>query len=418
MRVSRDRYLQRLIDRKHNGLVKIVTGVRRCGKSYLLFNLFREHLRDSGVDDDHIIAIALDSEENKRLRDSEKLLDTIVSNIRDKSMHYILLDEIQMTPGFVSVLNSLMHRDNTDIYVTGSNSKFLSSDIVTEFRGRGDEINIRPLSFSEFLSVYEGDKYDALSEYMDYGGLPELLKMKTDEQKASYLESIMETTYLLDIIERNRISNPYVMESLVDVLSSTASSLVNPRKIKDTMQTSGYNSADEETISRYLGFLKDAFLFEKAARYDIKGRKYIGALAKYYPVDHGIANARTEFRQTMDRPHIMENIIYNELRSRGYAVDIGVVRFSRSTDGKLASVSTEVDFIARKGSSTTYIQSAYKIEDVDKRNQELIPLRKINDSFRKVVITSDNMKPNFDDSGILFIGLMQFLCDEHGLDTI
>ena len=416
MIISRDRYLRRLIVRKHNGMVKVITGVRRCGKSYLLFNLFREHLVQSGVDEGHVIALALDSEENETLKDVRNLHERIVSSISDDSMHYVLLDEIQLARGFESMLNSLLRRENVDIYVTGSNSKFLSSDIITEFRGRGDEINVRPLSFSEFVTAFDGDRSQALMEYMDYGGLPELVRLGTDEQKASYLRSIMETTYLMDIVERNDIRAPYLLDSLVDVLSSSACSLVNPTRIKDTMVSSGYKSADEDTILRYLDLLEDAFLFEKARRYDVKGRRYIGALEKYYPVDHGLSNARLNFRQTMDRPHIMENIIYNELRSRGYTVDIGVVRFRKGVDGKTVLVTTEVDFIARKGSMTIYIQSAYRIDDPDKREQELRSLRGINDSFKKMVIVGYDLMPNRDESGILFIGLMQFLLDEGSLD--
>lgn len=398
-------------------MVKIVTGVRRCGKSYLLFNLFKEHLVQSGVDSAHIISIALDSIENKEYHDVKKLHDKILSLVTDDSMHYILLDEIQLAKGFESMINSLLRKDCLDIYVTGSNSKFLSSDVITEFRGRGDEVNVRPLSFSEFFSVYDGDRSDALTEYMDYGGLPALVKLKTDEQKASYLTSIMETTYLKDVIERNNIELPYLLENLVDVLSSTACSLVNTSKIKDTMLSHGYKSATEDTIVKYIKFLENAYLFEKANRYDIKGRKYIGALEKYYPVDHGIANARLNFRQISDRPHIMENIVYNELRSRGYEVDIGVVKFRKMIDGKMTQITTEVDFIARKGSRTTYVQSAYRIDDPDKKEQELRSLMKINDFFRKVVIVGDSMKPNMDENGILFIGLMQFLTDENSLDA-
>ena len=398
-------------------MVKIVTGVRGCGKSYLLFNLFREHLKQSGVDDAHMISIALDSRENEDCRDVEKLHDRILSLVTDDSMHYILLDEIQLAEGFEAMINSLLRNENLDIYVTGSNSRFLSSDVITEFRGRGDEVNVRPLSFSEFLSVYDGDKSDALVGYMDYGGLPALVKLRTDEQKASYLANMMETACLKDVIGRNRIGRPYLLEDVVDILSSTACSLVNTTKIKDEMLSHGYESASEDTIARYIGFLEDAYLFEKAERYDIKGRRYIGALEKYYPVDHGIANARLDFRQVSDRPHIMENIVYNELRSRGYDVDIGVVRFRRMIDGRMRQVTAEVDFIARKGSRTTYIQSAYRIDDPDKREQELRSLMKINDFFRKVVIVGDSMKPNMDDSGILFIGLMQFLTDENSLDA-
>lgn len=332
-------------------------------------------------------------------------------------MHYIILDEIQLAEGFEAMINSLLRNENLDIYVTGSNSRFLSSDVITEFWGRGDEVNVRPLSFSEFLSVYDGDKSEALAEYMDYGGLPALVELGTDEQKASYLANMMETSCLKDVIGRNRIGLPYLLENVVDILSSTACSLVNTTKIKDAMLSRGCRTAADDTIARYIGFLEDAYLFEKAERYDIKGRRYIGALEKYYPVDHGIANARLKFRQISDRPHIMENIVYNELRSRGYDVDIGVVRFRRMIDGRMRQVTAEVDFIARKGSRTTYIQSAYRIDDPDKREQKLRPLMKINDFFRKVVIVGDSMKPNMDDSGILFIGLMQFLTDENSLDA-
>ena len=397
-------------------MVKIITGIRRCGKSFLLFKLFKDHLIQSGVDQSHIIEIALDSKENEQYLDVDMLHRRILSLIKDDSMHYILLDEIQLAKGFEAMINSLLRMENLDIYVTGSNSKFLSHDIITEFRGRGDEVNVRPLSFSEFVSAYEGDKSDALAEFMDYGGLPELTKLKTDEQKASYLTAIMETTYLRDVIERNKVELPYLLENLVSVLSSTASSLVNPTKVKSTLISSGYKSADEDTIVKYIGFLTEAFLFEKAERYDIKGRKYIGALEKYYPVDHGITNARLNFRQTADRPHIMENIIYNELRSRGYNVDIGVVKFRKNVDGRMAQVTSEVDFIAKKGSSTTYIQSAYRIDDPEKKEPELRSLLKINNSFKKVMIIGGSMKPNMDDNGILFIGLMQFLTDNNSLD--
>ena len=397
-------------------MVKIITGIRRCGKSFLLFKLFKDHLIQSGVDQSHIIEIALDSKENEQYLDVDMLHRRILSLIKDDSMHYILLDEIQLAKGFEAMINSLLRMENLDIYVTGSNSKFLSHDIITEFRGRGDEVNVRPLSFSEFVSAYEGDKSDALAEFMDYGGLPELTKLKTDEQKASYLTAIMETTYLRDVIERNKVELPYLLENLVSVLSSTASSLVNPTKVKGTLISSGYKSADEDTIVKYIGFLTEAFLFEKAERYDIKGRKYIGALEKYYPVDHGITNARLNFRQTADRPHIMENMIYNELRSRGYNVDIGVVKFRKNVDGRMAQVTSEVDFIAKKGSSATYIQSAYRIDDPEKKEQELKSLLKINNSFKKVMIIGGSMKPNMDDNGILFIGLMQFLTDNNSLD--
>lgn len=414
MDIPRDRYLDRLVARKHNGMVKIITGVHGCGKSYLLFDLFREHLVRSGVDDSHIIAIALDSEENEEYRDVKKLHDEIMSLIGDDSMHYILLDGIRLAKGFEAMINSLLRNDNLDIYVTGSNSGSLSSDAITEFRGRGDEINVRPLSFSEFLRVYKGDAMDALDEYMDRGGLPALSGLDTEEERRTYLDGIVEAC-LADVRQFETIRRPELPGDLVDILSSTSCCLVNPSVIRDALLSREGVSADEETVSRYIKFLENAYLFEKANRYDIKGRKYIGALEKYYPVDHGIANARLNFRQISDRPHIMENIVYNELRSRGYEVDIGVVRFRRMIDGRMTQITTEV--IARKGSRTIYIQSAYRIDDPDKREQELRSLMKISDFFRKVVIVGDSMKPNMDENGILFIGLMQFLTDENSLDA-
>ncbi len=415
MYVQREQYLDRLIVRKHNGMVKVITGARRCGKSFLLFKIFREHLLIEGTPEDHIIELALDSKENERYLDSDKLYQAIIAQIKDDSMHYVLLDEIQLVDGFEPVINSLIRKDNLDIYVTGSNSRFLSSDIRTEFRGRGDEINVRPLSFSEFLSVYEGDKTDALDEYMDYGGLPGLLRMRTNEQKSEYLRNIMETTYLKDIVERNGIGYPFTLDNIVEVLSSSAGSLINPTKIKDTLKSKGYRPADEDTVVKYIGFLKDAFLFEEAKRYDIKGRKHIGALEKYYPVDHGISNAKLNFRQNYERSHIMENIIYNELRFRGYTVDIGMIRFTKTIEGKLSSMTAEVDFIARKGNLAAYIQSAYRIENEEKLEQELRPLKKIRDSFRKYVIIGDRMNPQSDDNGIVFMGLMQFLSDPNSI---
>ena len=346
----------------------------------------------------------------------KKLHDRILSSIGEDSMHYILLDGIRLAKGFEAMINSLLRNDNLDIYVTGSNSGSLSSDVITEFRGRGDEINVRPLSFSEFLRVYKGDTMDALDEYMDRGGLPALSGLDTEEERRTYLDGIVEAC-LADVREFETIRRPELPRDLVDILSSTSCSLVNPSVIRDALLSREGVSADEETVSRYIKFLENAYLFEKANRYDVKGRKYIGALEKYYPVDHGIAKARLNFRQISDRPHIMENIVYNELRSRGYEVDIGVVRFRRMIDGKMTQITTEVDFIARKGSRTTYVQSAYRIDDSDKREQELRSLMKINDFFRKVVIVGDSMKPNMDENGILFIGLMQFLTDENSLDA-
>ena len=415
-RIDRKRYLDRLISRKSNGMIKVITGVRRSGKTFLLFNLFKDHLLQSGVNEDHIISIALDSKENESMRNPENLYREIIDRTGNDGEYYVILDEIQMTDDFESVMNSLLHRDNLDVYITGSNSKFLSSDIITEFRGRGDEIMVRPLSFSEFVSAYDGSAMDALNEYMDYGGLPELLSFRNDEQKASYLKSIMETTYLLDIKERNVIRLPQVLDNLVDVLSSSVGSMVNTRKIRDTMLTAGNRSVDDDTLSKYLGYLEDAFIFEKAERYDVKGRKYITSTKKYYSVDQGLTNARLNFRQIMDRPHIMENIIFNELRSRGYDVDVGEVRYSKVKDNSSIVIRSEVDFIARKGSRQYYIQSVYRMDDDAKYEQESRPLLKINDMFRKIIITGDEIKSHFDDNGIMHLGLIEFLMDPDSLE--
>lgn len=416
MKYARDRYLNRLISRKQNGMIKVITGVRRCGKSYLLFELFYDHLRESGVDEEHILRMALDSLENKTYHDVEELHRWILDHIVDDDIHYVMLDEIQLADGFEMLMNSLLRMHNVDVYVTGSNSKYLSSDIITEFRGRADEIRVRPLSFSEYVKAYDGDRYEALEEYMAYGGLPELLHFRSDEQKISYLDHIMNTTYLLDIKERKNVRLPYVLDNIMDVLSSSIGSLVNVTNIRNTMVSTGYKGADEDTITKYIGYLEDAYLFETCKRFDIKGRKHIFSTRKYYSVDHGLTNARLDFRQLSDRPQIMENIIYNELRSRGFEVDVGEILCRKDEGDKRPLVRQEVDFIARTGSRTIYIQSVFTMDNDDKKEQELRPLKRIKDSFKKVIILGNSMKPHYNDDGILFIGLIQFLMDEDSLN--
>ena len=416
MKYARDRYLNRLISRKQNGMIKVITGVRRCGKSYLLFELFYDHLRESGVDEEHILRMALDSLENKAYHDVEELHRWILDHIVDDDIHYVMLDEIQLADGFEMLMNSLLRMHNVDVYVTGSNSKYLSSDIITEFRGRADEIRVRPLSFSEYVKAYDGDRYEALEEYLTYGGLPELLHFRSDEQKISYLDHILNTTYLPDIKERKNVRLPYVLDNIMDVLSSSIGSLVNVTNIRNTMVSTGYKCADEDTITKYIGYLEDAYLFETCKRFDIKGRKHISSTRKYYSVDHGLTNARLDFRQLSDRPQIMENIIYNELRSRGFEVDVGEILCRKDEGDKRSLVRQEVDFIARTGSRSIYIQSVFTMDNDGKKEQELRPLKRIRDSFKKVIILGNSMKPHYNDDGILFIGLIQFLMDEDSLN--
>ena len=416
MKNARDRYLNRLISRKQNGMIKVITGVRRCGKSYLLFELFYDHLRESGVDEEHILRMALDSLENKAYHDVEELHRWILDHIVDDDIHYVMLDEIQLADGFEMLMNSLLRMHNVDVYVTGSNSKYLSSDIITEFRGRADEIRVRPLSFSEYVKAYDGDRYEALEEYLTYGGLPELLHFRSDEQKISYLDHILNTTYLPDIKERKNVKLPYVLDNIMDVLSSSIGSLVNVTNIRNTMVSTGYKGADEDTITKYIGYLEDAYLFETCKRFDIKGRKHISSTRKYYSVDHGLTNARLDFRQLSDRPQIMENIIYNELRSRGFEVDVGEILCRKDEGDKRSLVRQEVDFIARTGSRSIYIQSVFMMDNDSMKEQELRPLKKIKDSFKKVIILGNSMKPHYNDDGIFFIGLIQFLMDEDSLN--
>ena len=381
MKIKRDYYLNKLIQHKKNGLVKIVTGVRRCGKSYLLFQLFRDHLLESGIKDDHIISIALDDYGNRQLLDPDELYRYVKSRIADDEDHYILLDEIQLVKDFESVVNGFLHIPNTDVYVTGSNSKFLSSDVVTEFRGRGDEIRIFPLNFSEFYSAYGGDFNDAWLMFCNYGGMPLCLSMQTQADKAKYLTNLFEATYLADIINRNKLRGNVEINELTDILASSIGSLTNPLKLSNTFASTKSVKLSANTISAYLGYLQDAFLIEKALRYDIKGKKYINTPAKYYFVDMGLRNARLAFRQ-QEYTHIMENVIYNELRSRGYSVDVGIVETVSKESDAWVRKPLEVDFVVNLGNRRYYIQSAYDIPSEEKMQQEQASLLSINDAFR------------------------------------
>ena len=408
MIIKRDFYLSKLIQHKKNGLVKIITGIRRCGKSYLLFKLFRDHLLESGIKEDHIISVALDDFGNRKLQNPDELYNYVKSQIIDGEDYFILLDEIQLVPEFESVINGFMHIDNADIYVTGSNSKFLSSDIITEFRGRGDEIRVYPLNFSEFYSVYGGDFDNAWLMYCNYGGMPLCLSMETLADKAKYLTGLFDTTYLADIINRNNLRGNEEINELTDVLASSIGSLTNPLKIANTFASSKNVKLSANTISNYLNYLQDAFLVEKAVRYDIKGKKYINTPAKYYFVDMGLRNARLSFRQ-QEYTHIMENVIYNELRLRGYSVDVGVVENVGKEEGFSVRKSFEVDFVVNLGNRRYYIQSAYNIPTEEKMAQEQASLLSINDAFRKIIIVNQPIMSGYNEQGILMLSLQDFL---------
>ena len=390
MEIKRDLYLDRLIRRENNGLIKVVTGVRRCGKSYLLFNLFHDYLIEKGVAEDHIIEVALDDRSNKELRDPDQMLE--------------------------DVLNSLLHIRNADVYATGSNSKFLSSDVITEFRGRGDEIRMYPLSFREFCSAYPGSEEDAWEDYYTYGGLPLILTRETDEEKAEYLINLFQKVYLSDIIDRHKIRNREELDELVDILASAVGSLTNPLKLSKTFKSVKNKTISDKTLKKYIDYLTDAFLVSKAVRYDIKGRKYIGSPTKFYFEDVGLRNARLNFRQTEEN-HIMENIIYNELRIRGYRVDVGLVEvFGKNTENKTEKKHLEVDFVATKGSEKYYIQSAFAMPTDEKRKQEERPLNAIGDSFKKIIVVKDNIKPRRDEMGIVTMGIRRFLLNKNSLE--
>ena len=416
MKIKRDFYLQQLVDGKQNGLVKIVTGIRRCGKSFLLFKLFRQYLLDVGVDSDHIIQIALDDIENANLREPLSLYKCIKAKMTDEELYYILLDEVQLVPRFEEVLNSLLRIDNADVYVTGSNSKFLSSDIITEFRGRGDEIHLYPLSLSEYCEGTGLSPAEAWKDYYTYGGLPHTLSLSTEKKKIDYLNNLFESVYLIDILERQRIKNKAEFEELVKIIASGIGTPTNPTKLENTFKSVKKVNIDSVTISRYLGYMQDAFLIEKAERYDVKGKKYIGSLAKYYFTDIGLRNAILGLRQ-QEETHIMENIIYNELRRRGCKVDVGMVeqRFV-DNDGKWQRKQLEVDFVVNEGNQRYYIQSALALPDEEKRKQEMGSLLRIHDSFKKIIIVKVDIKPWRDENGILTMGLLDFLMNADSLE--
>lgn len=430
MEIKRDVYLDRLVARKQNGFIKVITGIRRCGKSYLMNKIFYNYLLSEGIDKDHIIKFAFDSAEDLLLIDEDiieineknrkvnpkKFMKYISGKIEDDSVYYLLLDEVQLLGSFEAVLNGYLRKDNFDIYVTGSNSKFLSSDILTEFEGRGDEVHILPLSFSEFYSVYEGTKEEAFDDYMVYGGLPAIASMKTNEQKSNYLITQMNNVYIKDIVARNNLNSNQDISELVDVLSSGISTLTNPRKLENTFKSSKNSTLCASTIDKYIGYLKNSFLISKAERYDVKGKKYISTPYKLYFEDTGLRNARLNFRQ-IEETHLMENIIYNELRYRGYNVDVGVIEFrEKNDDGKEIRKQVEIDFVANQGSKRYYVQSAYAIPNNEKWEQETRPFDKTNDSFKKIVIVEKSMKPRRDEKGYLMMGVKEFLLDLNSLE--
>lgn len=413
MEIKRDKYLNDLINRMHNSLIKVVTGIRRSGKSFLLFHLFRNYLLENGVLESHIIAIELDQRKYRQFRDPDALLDHIESLIIDQEPYYILLDEVQMLDHFEEALNSLLHVRNADIYVTGSNSKFLSKDIITEFRGRGDEIHVFPLTFQEFMQAYDGDEYHGWTDYVTYGGLPLVATMKTEEQKIQYLTRLFEETYIKDIRERNAIEKVQELNDLINVLASSVGSLTNPTRIEATFKSVVQSDISLNTIRQYIEYLEEAFVIHAAQRYDVKGRRYIGTPMKYYFEDVGLRNARLGFRQ-MEETHLMENVIYNELRARGFQVDVGVVPSRRP--GTQERVQLEVDFVANLGSRRYYIQSALQIPDTEKEQQEKASLMKVNDSFKKIVIVKDVMNVQRDEAGITTMSIFDFLLKDNSLE--
>ena len=409
--INRDLYLNKLIESKHINLIKVITGIRRCGKSYLLDPIFTNHLKQCGVDDKHIIKVDLDDASNEKYRDSKTLNEYILSRINDDQMHYVILDEIQLVPNFEFLLNGYLRKSNVDVYVTGSNSKFLSSDIITEFRGRSLEIRVFPLSFKEFYEAKKIDKQEAYKEYLRYGGMPLLVSLDDEEQKSKYLKSLVELTYLRDIVERNNIAKNAVLESLIKILASSLGSLVSARKILNSYVSNGNKQISLNTILSYIAYIQDAFLIDKVERYDVKGRTYIKALSKYYFADVGLRNAIINFRQ-QEENHIMENIIYLELLRRGYTVDIGLVETRNENIRK----QLEVDFVCNQFSKRYYIQSALHLDSTEKLNQEVRPYLNISDSFKKIIIVKDDIKPWDTDDGVLVIGIIDFLLNENSLN--
>ena len=416
MKIGRDVYLNKLISKRHNGLIKVVTGMRRCGKSYLLFNLFKEYLVNEGVAENHIIEIAFDSFENKRYRDPEVLFPYIMEKMSDERMYYVLLDEVQMLDDFESVLNSLGRKQNVDVYVTGSNAKFLSKDIITEFRGRGDEVHMYPLTFGEFMSVYDGDKQEGWRDYVLFGGIPLVLGFETADQKSDFLKSLFEETYISDITGRNNIRNKAELEELLNILSSAIGSLTNPSRLSATFKSVKNKSISKDTIIKYIDYLKDSFLIDSTIRYDIKGKKYINTPSKYYFTDPGLRNERLNFRQ-VEEAHAMENIIFNELKVRGYNVDVGVVVMNEvDKNGKKIRKQLEVDFVCNKGSKRYYIQSAYALPDKEKMEQGQRSLLNTGDGFKKIIITKDAVAPLYNGEGILLMSVYDFLLNPDSME--
>lgn len=416
MEIRRDIYLEQLKVRKENGMIKIITGIRRCGKSFLLFVLFKKYLLENGVDKEHIIEIALDGIEKEELRDPKKCYQYIKDAMKDDRQYYLLLDEVQFMPRFEEVLNSLLRIGNIDVYVTGSNSKFLSSDIVTEFRGRGDEIRIYPLSFAEFYRAYDGEYDDAWNEYMIYGGLPQVARFSVEQQKTEYLKNIFDNVYIKDVVERNKIQNVDEIGTLVDILASSIGALTNPTKISNTFKSERGSHYSNKTISNHIDYLAEAFLISKASRYDVKGRKYVGANLKYYFSDIGVRNARLNFRQ-QEPTHIMENIVYNELLVRGYNVDVGIVDvLLKNGKGERIHKQLEVDFVVNQGSQRYYIQVAYDMSSEEKQTQEFSSFRNIPDSFKKIVIVNGTEKPWRNEEGFVIMGMKYFLLNTNSLE--
>ena len=416
MEIKRDRYLNTLISKEHNGLIKVITGMRRCGKSYLLFTLFKEHLLSEGVAEDHIIEIAFDAFENRKYRDPDVLYPYLKEQIKDDAMYYVLLDEIQLLGEFESILNSLIRMKNVDVYVTGSNARFLSKDVITEFRGRGDEVHMHPLSFAEFMSVYQGTKQDGWNEYMLYGGIPLVLEFTTPDQKIAFLKSLFEETYISDIVGRHHIRNKAELEDLLNILSSAIGSLTNPEKLSATFQTVKKKKISTSTLRRYIDYLCDSFLIDSAIRYDVKGKKYIDTPVKYYFTDMGLRNARLNFRQ-IEETHSMENIIFNELKMRGFNVDVGViVQYETNGKGNGTRKQLEIDFVCNQGSKRYYIQSAYAIPDKAKMEQEQRSLMLTGDFFKRLIITKDTPAPYYNESGVLIMSVYDFLLNQNSLE--
>ena len=416
MEIKRDRYLNLLISKKHNGLIKVITGMRRCGKSYLLFTLFKDYLLSEGIEKSHIIEIAFDAYENKQYRDPDVLYPYLKEQIKDDGMYYVLLDEVQLLGEFEAILNSLTRMKNVDVYVTGSNARFLSKDVITEFRGRGDEVHMYPLSFAEFMSVYPGTKQDGWNEYMLYGGLPLVLSFTTPNQKIAFLKSLFEETYISDIVGRHSIRNKVELEELLNILSSAIGSLTNPEKLAATFRSAKNKKISSNTIKKYIDYLCDSFLIDSAARYDVKGKKYIDTPVKYYFTDMGLRNARLNFRQ-LEETHSMENIIFNELKIRGFNVDVGVIiQYDTNEKGNSIRKQLEIDFVCNKGSKRYYIQSAYAIPDQAKMEQEQRSLMLTGDFFKRIIITKDTPAPYYNENGVLIMSVYDFLLNENSLD--